>query len=73
MSHIKLCPRCGERSFEVMSTYAHCPNCLNVEDYWDDSEKSYHRAMKAAEDYVAQEQNALNEEEADEEDLESVA
>lgn len=22
------CPRCGERTLEALSTYAHCPNCL---------------------------------------------
>ena len=35
------CPRCGSNSFEHMSEYCHCPNCLYVEDYYEDAETCY--------------------------------
>lgn len=35
------CPRCGSHSFEQMSDYAHCPNCLYFEDRYEDSETCY--------------------------------
>ncbi|MDZ4660407.1 MAG: hypothetical protein SGJ18_02180 [Pseudomonadota bacterium] len=38
------CPRCGLRSFEHLSDYAHCPNCLYFEDYYEDTETCYSAA-----------------------------
>ena len=40
------CPRCGERSYEQMKTYAHCSNCLFAEDRWESPDAIYLKAMK---------------------------
>jgi hypothetical protein len=39
------CPRCGERSFEKLSSYSHCPNCLYFEDKWQNPETPYVKAL----------------------------
>lgn len=31
MSKIISCPRCGERSYEILQTHSHCFNCLYSE------------------------------------------
>ena len=31
--HLCECPRCGHLSYEYMSSYAHCVNCLYFCDY----------------------------------------
>lgn len=40
------CPRCGERSYEQLRTYSHCPNCLYSEDRWEGPDATYFKAMK---------------------------
>ena len=46
MSKVCTCPRCGEMSFELMETYAHCPLCLLAEDSWESPDSSYFKAMQ---------------------------
>lgn len=46
MSYMKMCPRCGEFSLEVLTSFSHCAQCLYVEDDWLDSEKSYYEARR---------------------------
>ena len=46
----KECPRCGNRSFEVLSDYGHCPDCLYIEDRWIDFDAGYREACKIEED-----------------------
>lgn len=47
------CPRCGGRSLERLSSYAHCSDCLYFEDYWKDPESDYAEALKAVEEIDA--------------------
>lgn len=46
MSKVCRCPRCGEMSFELMESYAHCPLCLLNEDSWESPDSSYFKAMQ---------------------------
>ena len=32
-NHRRICPRCGEGTFERLKTYAHCYGCFHIEDY----------------------------------------
>jgi hypothetical protein len=50
MSDLKECPRCGDRVFEVMSDYAHCPQCLYYEDYWLNAADRDRKNLDEAED-----------------------
>ena len=62
------CPRCGERSFEKLKTYAHCSNCLYAEDSWESPEAAYFKTMKAvAEIEKAQQLNEIKEQKQKEE------
>ena len=45
-SFFSSCPRCGERSFESLRDYAHCIECLHVEDKHFDMETAYHAALR---------------------------
>ena len=45
-SFISTCPRCGTRSFETLGNYAHCVECLYVEDNFFDLETSYHQVLR---------------------------
>jgi ribosomal protein L37E len=51
------CPRCGSKTFEHLSDYAHCSSCLYYEDHYEDLESAYHKAVR-----IAQEQNLIEEE-----------
>lgn len=46
MSTYRQCPRCGERSYEVLNSYSHCINCLYTEDRWQNPETPYFKAMQ---------------------------
>lgn len=35
------CPRCGSHTFEILSEYGHCCDCLYFEDYYEGSDSSY--------------------------------
>jgi hypothetical protein len=37
------CPRCGSHSFEHLQDYSHCPNCLYVNDRFEDHETCYYK------------------------------
>ena len=45
-SVVTTCPRCGTRSFETLGVYAHCVECLYVEDNYFDIETAYHAAVR---------------------------
>lgn len=45
-SYITCCPRCGAKAFEKLKTYAHCLECLFVEDTYFDFETAYHHAVR---------------------------
>ncbi len=45
-SFISQCPRCGTRSFETLGNYAHCIECLYVEDHYCDLETAYHQDLR---------------------------
>lgn len=47
------CPRCGGRSLERLTSYAHCPACLYFEDYWKSPESDYIEALKTIEEIDA--------------------
>lgn len=46
MSRYQGCPRCGERSLEVLHSYSHCVNCLYAEDRYESLESHYLKALK---------------------------
>lgn len=69
---LRTCPRCGDRSFEKLQTYAHCPECLYVEDYWSSSESDFYQALKVMDEYEkAQEEGAEGEPESESENFDS--
>jgi hypothetical protein len=41
------CPRCGDRAFEKLTSYAHCAQCLYFEDYWVSPERDLIEAQNA--------------------------
>ena len=45
-SFICKCPRCGTRSFETLGNYAHCIECLYVEDQYSSIETAYHQVVR---------------------------
>ena len=57
MCSFQNCPRCGEKSFEKLSSYSHCPNCLYFEDRWQNPETPYAKALL---DIVEIENNQTN-------------
>lgn len=46
MSRYQGCPRCGERSLEVLHSYSHCINCLYAEDRYESIESHFFKALK---------------------------
>jgi hypothetical protein len=46
MGRIRECPRCGNKAFEKLVSYAHCIECLYVEDYWENPESDYLQAQR---------------------------
>jgi hypothetical protein len=52
-SYISHCPRCGTRSFESLGNYAHCMECLYVEDQYCDIETAYHQAERLKRELAA--------------------
>jgi len=48
---LRICPRCGDRTFEKLETYAHCFECLYSEDYWQSAEDDFYNAMRVMDEY----------------------
>ena len=51
-SYYTECPRCGAHSFEQLRDYAHCPNCLYVEDRFENIETCYHKVRQIENELV---------------------
>ena len=57
-SFISKCPRCGSRSFETLENYAHCIECLYVEDHYCDVETAYHLVVRLERELAASKASA---------------
>lgn len=56
MNHFFDCPRCGTKTFERLTTYSHCIECLYFEDHFYDLGFAYTDAWEA-EVYLAKHHN----------------
>ena len=64
--YFSTCPRCGTKAFEHLTNFAHCVECLYFEDGYEDTETSYHRAAKIAQENQINEEDVSQAEQAHE-------